>query len=452
MNNTNNDIVLQRIKERTMEMIRAFGNPTLSSKLLLLPNNNATSFSSPSASAGGRRRGRMSSTSSSSNSAKEMFTNDEITTVMHTKDSTLTRIIEEHESEMEALVYSITKLQGMERRMKVLHRERKLRLRLFGGIYIASLVIIGTIIEIRHRSYRTNQVAISNTNKRSSAATITLQTITELQHQKSHLENALHLVQGKIRFETGRTDNMLNHDIIDIQTQINNTNTKWYKDMIDIEQCYSTCDEMNEDLQIEQGLMSNIEEELSWCTGRLTSRVVMALSNVGVSNDTTTTTTKQRQHRQDDGSIALLIQGGGGGGVGNTIINAAKAIMIHANNNDSDISRDDNDVVSHHHHRHRPVYLEMKYSISIRRAMILRQGYSIMAGLGTSVIVQWLLKVLVFGPTGAAVTTATTAAAAAAATASAITGPGVEMIVVDGIFGSSIGFLILRALAMFILP
>ena len=93
----------------------------------------------------------------------------------------------------------------------------------------------------------------------------------------------------------------------------------------------------------------------------------------------------------------------------------------------------------------------MKYSISIRRAMILRQGYSIMAGLGTSVIVQWLLKVLVFGPTGAAVTTATTAAAAAA-TASAITGPGVEMIVVDGIFGSSIGFLILRALAMFILP
>ena len=449
MNNTNN-IVLQRIKERTMEMIRAFGNPTLSftttttSKLLLLlPNNNSTSFLSPStaASAGGRRRGRMSSSSSPSNSAKKMFTNDEITTVMHTKDSTLTRIIEEHESEMEALVSSITELQGMERRMKVLHRKRKLRLWLFGVIYIASLVIIVTIIEIRHQSYRTNQVAISNTNERSSATTITLQTITELQHQKSHLENSLHLVQGKIRFETGRTDNILNHDIIDIQTQINNTNSKWYKDMIDIEQCYSTCDEMNENLQIERSLMSNIEEELTWCTGRLTSRVAIALSNVGVGNDITTTA-KQRQHQQDDGSIALLIQGGGGGGVGNTIINAAKAIMIHTNNNDSDINRDDND--------RRPVYLEMKYSISIRRAMILRQGYSIMAGLGTSVIVQWLLKVLVFGPTGAAVTTATTAAAAA--TASAITGPGVEMIVVDGIFGSSIGFLILRALAMFILP
>jgi hypothetical protein len=116
--------------------------------------------------------------------------------------------------------------------------------------------------------------------------------------------------------------------------------------------------------------------------------------------------------------------------------------MIHKNNNDDYDSQDDNN--KQHHHHHRPVYLEMKYSMAIRRAMILRQGYSILAGLGTSVIVQWLLKLLFFGPASAAVVTA--------AAATAIAGPGVEMIVVDGIFGSSIGFLILRALAMFILP
>jgi hypothetical protein len=274
----------------------------------------------------------------------------------------------------------------------------------------------------------------------------TVQIINELQNQKSILENSLHLVQGKIRFEVSRTDNIINNDIVDIQTQINTTNSIWYKDMTDIEQCYTRCDEVNDELQIEQGLMMNSDEELAWCTGRLTSRTMALTTNDRVGYNTNKQ--QQQQQKQDDSSIALFTQGNnnnnnGGGGVGNTIVNAAKA-MMQTNYNDYD-SRDDNDVVSQHH---RPVYLEMKYSIEIRRAMILRQGYSILAGIGTSVIVQWLLKVLVFGPTGAAVVTATTAAAAA----SAIAGPGVEMIVVDGIFGSSIGFLILRALAMFILP
>jgi hypothetical protein len=373
-----------------------------------------------------------------------MFTNDEITTVMHTKDSTLSKIIEEHESEMEVLVSSITELQSMEERLKLLHRKRKVRLQVLCIVFIISLGIIGSVIEIKHQSYRTQQqVVLLNSNNERSATT--LQIINELQNQKSILENSLHLVQGKIRFEITRTDNIINNDIVDIQTQINTTNSIWYKDMLDIEQCYIRCDEINDELQIEQSLMMNSEEELTWCTARLTSRAMALTTNDGEGYDT-----NKQQQQQVDSGIALFTQGGNnsnnGGGVGNTILQAAKA-MIHKNNNDDYDSQDDNN--KHHHHNHRPVYLEMKYSMAIRRAMILRQGYSILAGLGTSVIVQWLLKVLFFGPSSAAVVTATTAAAAATA---AIAGPGVEMIVVDGIFGSSIGFLILRALAMFILP
>ena len=65
-----------------------------------------------------------------------MFTNDEITTVMHTKDSTLSKIIEEHESEMEVLVSSITELQSMEERLKFLHQKRRVRLQVLCIVFI----------------------------------------------------------------------------------------------------------------------------------------------------------------------------------------------------------------------------------------------------------------------------------------------------------------------------
>ena len=84
--------------------------------------------------------------------------------------------------------------------------------------------------------------------------------------------------------------------------------------------------------------------------------------------------------------------------------------------------------------QHRPVYLEMKYIISMRNDMLLRQAYSTMAGMAASETFHSLLGALM-------------PKAAVKILAPALTPSSAEVIlgqaerVVDGIFGCSMAFL-----------
>ncbi len=86
--------------------------------------------------------------------------------------------------------------------------------------------------------------------------------------------------------------------------------------------------------------------------------------------------------------------------------------------------------------------LATKYDPSARRAVLLRQAYSAAAGLAASLVVRAALGL--FAP-GAAVVVPPPPLPE-------VLVKGAEMAVVDGISASSIAFLVLRALAVFVMP
>jgi len=87
----------------------------------------------------------------------------------------------------------------------------------------------------------------------------------------------------------------------------------------------------------------------------------------------------------------------------------------------------------------RPVYLEMKYNRQIRHAMIKRQIYSALGGLAGSFAVQVILKKFVPAPIVEAVIPA-----------KAVRNFEREMGIVDGIFGSSLAFIVFKAIVSFL--
>ena len=86
----------------------------------------------------------------------------------------------------------------------------------------------------------------------------------------------------------------------------------------------------------------------------------------------------------------------------------------------------------------RPVYLEMKYNRQIRHAMIKRQIYSALGGLASSFAVQAILKKFVPTPVVEAVIPVKAARNFER-----------EMGIVDGIFGSSLAFIVFKAIVSF---
>lgn len=86
----------------------------------------------------------------------------------------------------------------------------------------------------------------------------------------------------------------------------------------------------------------------------------------------------------------------------------------------------------------RPVYLEMKYNRQIRHAMIKRQIYSALGGLAGSFAIQAILKKFVPAPVVEAVIPV-----------KAVRNFERELGIVDGIFGSSLAFIVFKAILSF---
>mmetsp|Transcript_17932 Transcript_17932/g.43116 ORF Transcript_17932/g.43116 Transcript_17932/m.43116 type:complete len:623 (-) Transcript_17932:31-1899(-) len=387
-----------RLKERTMGMLRPFGpdsklyndenrrNSVKSNKDALSTEKGSLRNVQGKKSPGRKKKAKMSK-----------FSKDDMTKLLSQKDNALTKIMEDHELEMGALVSSMEKLrlEGEVTRSALMKRRKRLRTVavILGGI----LVLVGIVVESGRRAFLVNEIALG----REAEQLATSQTIARSKEKKSELEKKLSLLEGKMRYQVNKIDGV-EAQTREIEKRIDDVDMKWLMDKAEIEQCVSSQVESSEGLKREQSKKEEVDEELVWCRSRYNSREreLNEFEHISVGGDAI----------NKKGLIARISDDGSD--------NATK--------------------------NEKPVYLEMKYNRSTRNAMFLRQTYSAIAGVAVSMLLQGLV------PT--AIKLFASKAAVVVPPPPVLLTRRVEMKLVDGIFGSSVAFLLVQALLTFVKP
>ena len=328
--------------------------------------------------------------------------------VMRSKDVTLAKILEEHELEIENVSCQLEALRLEELQMRKSFQKRRIRIILFALLAGCVVLSTGILLEKRYRLHLEQELLLSQREKERRIADA--RTIELLQGKKIKLEKKLYVIEGKMRYQVDRTKDM-DMKVAEITTQLNDVDMKWLIDKVEIDRCRSSQVELVEVLKNEQTKNENGSEELVWCRSRLHSqeRELNELEHVSGSSA-----------RRTDASTW-----GGKKGEQNVIAKSDRGEVVDATA------------------KHKPVYLEMKYNKSMRNIMLVRQTYSAVAGMAVSAILHGLMGA--FMPKAA---TAVLAPVLKPSAAEVILGRAEK--VVDGIFGSSVAFLLVRAVVAFV--
>ena len=407
---TTTTLLCNRLKDRTMGMLKPFGpdNKMYSKKTSpgpLLDNTTMKKSGSALSPQKGSLRSNVKGGGSSSSSVSKTrpirsgFSNGEMKKVMRSKDVTLAKIMEDHELEMNVLAVSIQELRLQEQKARNILRKRRKRISIIGMVVLSVLVTVGIIIESRRREFLENEITMGREAERQ----VDLAIITQLNEKKSELEKRLGVLEGKTRYQINRNKDIETRTN-DIVKRIKDVDVKWLMDKAETERCFVSQVQMNEELEHEKSRVNELNEEAVWCRSRLRSQEMKLNELEHVSS----------KHSR----------------------NSRELIAAKNSNGSSDglLAKEGN----------KPVYLEMKFNKSIRNAMILRQVYSAVAGLAVSVAIQAMVPFVfkLFMPKKIVIPPPRVVPDYRRA----------EMAIVDGIFGSSIAFLLVRAIVTFITP
>ena len=401
---TTTTLLCNRLKDRTMGMLKPFGpDSKMYSNKTSSPIDNKTMKSG---SALSPQKGSLRSTvkgggnsggSVSKKRPRSGFSNGEMKKVMRSKDRTLAKIMEDHELEMNVLAVNMEELRLQEQRARNILRKRRKRITVIGIVFIGVLVTIGMIIETRRREFLENEITMGREAERRADLAI----IAQLNEQKSELEKRLGVLEGKTRYQINR-NNDIEAQTNDIEKRIEDVDVKWLMDKAETERCFVSQVQMNEELEHQKLRVNELNEEAVWCRSRLRSQE-MELNEL--------------EHVSEKPSR-----------------NSRELIDTKSNGRDSFTKTGNN----------KPVYLEMKFNKSIRNAMILRQVYSAASGLAVSILLRGMVPFAfkLFMPKKIVLPPPTVVPDYQRA----------EMAIVDGIFGSSVAFLLVRAIVTFITP
>jgi len=252
-----------RLKERTMGMLRPFG-PDSQLYTDTLREKNSTLSLSP---VKGSWRSSVKSSSTPSKRSKSGFSNKEMKKVMRSKDVTLAKIMEEHESEMDMLAVSLETLRLKEQRARNALKKRRRRAIVCAILLVCSIIVIGIRIEKNQRESLESEMTIEQKAERMKD----LATIAQLKEKKQILENELGVLDGKRRYQVNR-----NHDIesqtSDTQKKIDELDMKWLLDKAETERCFVSQAKMKQELEVEKLKSTEVDEEAAWCQSQLQSR------------------------------------------------------------------------------------------------------------------------------------------------------------------------------------
>lgn len=318
-----------------------------------------------------------------------LLSNGDVKKIIASKDHVLARIMEEHELEMDALSSNIEELKQEDLQRRVILRKRRKHVIWVGLLLSGILLICGIIMEIRRRESINDGVEIT----REAESTADRKRIAQLKAHKKGLEKKLGSVEGKIRYQVNR-NNDLEAKSLSVEKDIGNFDKKELGEEAEIVQCFASHLEFKEEFKREKLKNVGISEELVWCQTRLKSQE------------------RESEHVSFEGQSER-------GVIDNSFIEGGLAPKAQTT-----------------------VYLEVKYNKSIRKSVFLRQTYSAIAGVAGGALLQGLVPIAIkiFAPKATFVLSAP------------VPKQGLEMVLVDGIFGSSIAFLLVQAIATFLMP
>mmetsp|Transcript_28143 Transcript_28143/g.51280 ORF Transcript_28143/g.51280 Transcript_28143/m.51280 type:complete len:443 (-) Transcript_28143:33-1361(-) len=381
-NTSSSEDLIHRLKERTLGLMRPFG-----------PDSSLYNYDKY------------------NRKLNPNLSNGEITNIIQNKDEVLTKIVEEHETEMDALATNVLELRNRARKARELSMKRRRRLRYAAGLLFVLSITAGVIVEVRRRDFLTRELASIG---REAERVRDAESIAGLEAERDGLEKKLGVITGKMRYQGDRNDG-LEVRLGDVQKEIDNVATKEKVVKREMGRCLATREELDEALKDEEKKKDGVDEELAWCENRLRSR------------ERDLNELKQRVRDNDTDAE-----------VGN------KAVAVVAKSSTTIEGGSD-----HHHNSgvDKPVQLEMKYNESVRKYMFRRQAYSAVAGFAVSMAFRGLAPMVLklFAPK---------------VVAKVVPPPlpllprtrDAEMIVVDGIFGSSVVFLLVQAVITFLRP
>ena len=388
--------IVDRVKERTFGLIRPFG-----------PNTNLYSEKSKEEegaadeTAGGDGLLPSSKRSGLSAKGKSMRENNtkgggldenEMKSLIQSKDATLAMILQDHETEMNALAKGMDALRSTHARtLKLMKLRRGL---LIGGATILCVGLLTTII-IREHQRNGNVVEGITALRGEVERKANAKTIAKLSEKRDVWEEKVDNTEATMRYLVNRNKG-IDASVKELEAEIESVDMKYWIDVTEIQRCVVQELELGEELIEESFKKEEMDEELGWCQSR--SRVMEKELNT-------------LEHASTD---------------------------QWADEDDSGMTGD------------QTLQLEMKYNKSIRHAVTARQAYSAAAGLVVSTMIHQLVPIVIklFAPKPVQMI---------------VESPKwrrffhwskrnkrAELAVVDGIFGGSAAFLVIRAIALFI--
>jgi hypothetical protein len=365
----------QRSRERTLGLLRLFGPEEL--KIVEEAAAARGSIQSAGESPTGNRNPKDQFTPNRSNkrnsaattNSRSMLPKDglqprlsdaEIRKLVHSKDTALAKILEEHESEMNVMASNMEELRMKEARIQAALKVRRKRTRL--------VVILGIVLTIcgglGMEYYRQEQVTREITLGREAERAADAKTIRRLKEEVKNLSQKLQDAEATIRYEEGRYESIKASSAKNSK-ELESIQVKWLQDQSELEKCRVQRKELDGDLTELTNRHVEISEEVGWCRERLES-TERAMEGM------------ERALKAKNDMMAV-------GGSAPTLKEIAKSIDA---NEDAAEKKKEQDGKGKHH---KPVQMEMKYNKSFRNAVMLRQLYSAVGGMLASVVVQGLL-------------------------------------------------------------
>jgi hypothetical protein len=386
--------IVDRLKERTFGLLRSFGPDT---NLYKQEENKEEGAAATAASDGLLPSSKRSGLSAKGKSMRDNggLDDDEIKSLIQSKDATLAMIMQDHETEMGALA------QGMEALRSQHARTRKL-MKLKRGLLIvgATMLCVGLLtITITRENQRKREVSERIAALREVERKDNAKTIATLREKRDVLGKKVGDTEGTKRYLVDRNKG-IDLSIKELEAEIERVDMKYWIDVTEIQRCVLQEKELGEALIEESAKKDEMTEELGWCQSR--SRLMEKELN------TLEHASTDQGAEEDDGGMT-------------------------------------GDKVLH---------LDMKYNKSIRHAVTVRQAYAAAAGLVVSTVIHQLLPFVVklFAPKPIKIIVAEAPPTWRRFLPWSRRNKRAELAVVDGLFGGSITYLVIRAIALFILP
>ena len=304
------------------------------------------------------------------------LTEEEIRRMVHSKDTALAQILEEHETEMNVMATNMEelRLRGLKTQEKLRRRRKRTRV----AVVIGALLLVCGGAAYEH--YRRHDVEIQIKAGRESERQADAATIKALKGDVASLKSKLNDAEATIRYEENRHAEVKRQYEITAKA-LEETEGKWLLDQRDLELCRVQRKELDADLTTAQARNTEVEEEVVWCRDRLA--------------------TAERAMEGMERALKKSREAGSEteGGAGATVLPSfadlareldqdAKGLVATGTANGAD------DAKKGGKQKNKPVKMEMKYNKRFRNAVILRQVYSAVAGAVAGMFFPGLSKVI----------------------------------------------------------